>query len=258
MAKISDGSRAHKRVKWRRPSGKRRPGVIEATTGQLIKSIEQRYGSLWLILGKAAIIAAYPFARAFDRIRTLRSDGAESLLALAVLLMNLVDVRTGFIGKPNPVGGRWHRYTLADIAQLAYGSQKAADIARARRSLKIMIALGWAEPTKQVRRYACDEMGTAMFTSEPGVRRLNLDKLCKMTGTGWLLKRDRKHADSLRGPKVIGIGNIPPLSQSGQNMISPPHSAQEQEKRQRPASTGDPPKSETSKHIGDILNLLYS
>ncbi len=192
--------RTHKRVRWRRPSGgKRRPGVLDATRAELVRGLEQRQGSIWTRIRHAVIVAGYPIDRALQRVRALRADGAESLLALAVALLYLADVRTGFVGKPRPGGGPWKRYTLADLAQLAYGAQGEADLRRARRALDMMVSLGWAYPTKQVRRHSTDVEGRNLWRSEAAVRRLNLQRLCDMTGTSWLLKRDRMHADQARG-----------------------------------------------------------
>jgi len=73
--------------------------------------------------------------------------------------------------------------------------QDEADLRRARRALDMMVSLGWVFPTKQVRRHA----GENLWRSEAAVRRLNLDRLCDMAGTTWLLKRDRQHADCMRG-----------------------------------------------------------
>ncbi|KAF1689556.1 hypothetical protein CSC62_16990, partial [Pseudoxanthomonas jiangsuensis] len=42
-------------------------------------------------------------------------------------------------------------------------------------------------------------LATQTWRSEAAVRRLNLQRLCDMTGTSWLLKRDRMHADQARG-----------------------------------------------------------
>lgn len=192
--------RAHKRVQWRTPTGgKRRPGVIDATSRALVGAIEGRFkgghGSLWMRICRNVIVAGYPIERALNRVRALRADGAESLLAMTVALLYLADVRSGYIGKPRPGGGRWQRYTLNDLAQLAYGAQGEADVRRARRSLDMLISLGWAFPTKQVRRFSPEDG----FRSEAGVRRLNLYRLCEMVGTGWLLARDRQHADRTRG-----------------------------------------------------------
>lgn len=195
-------SRAHKRVRWRKPAGgKKRPGVLDATRAELVRGIEQRHGSIWFRIKRAVIVAGYPLARALHRIRALREDGAESLLAMTVALLYLADVRTGFIGKPRPEGGPWQRYTLHDLAQLAFGGQSEADVRRARRTLDMMVSLGWAYATKQVRRYAGEET----WRSEPGVRRLNLQRLCEFAGTGWLLKRDREHADRTRGDGTTSL-----------------------------------------------------
>lgn len=185
-----------KRVQWRAPAGgKRRPGVLDATRNELVRCLEQRRGSVWLRISRYVAVAGYPIDRALNRVRALRSDGAESLLAMIVAMLYLADVRTGFIGKPRADRGPWKRYSLHDLAQLAYGGQTEADLRRARRSLDMLVSLGWAFPTKQVRRY----VDANTFRSEPAVRRLNLHRLCEMTGTSWLLSRDRQHADRNKG-----------------------------------------------------------
>lgn len=204
MSSLTAGT-AHRRVRWQRPAGKRRPGVIDATRAELVRGLELRHGSLWMRVSRAVAIAGYPLARTLNRVRALRSDGAESLLAMTVALLYLADVRTGFVGKPRPTGGPWQRYTLQDLAQMAYGGQTEAELRRARRSLDMMVSLGWASPTKQTRRH----IGDGQFRSDAGVRRLNLDRLCQMTGTSWLLSRDRQHADRKRGPVLGSVATGP-------------------------------------------------
>lgn len=247
-----DATRAHKRVQWRKPDrNKKRPGVIDATRAELVRGLEQRHGSVWMRVRHAVSIAAYPIARALHRVRGLRSDGAESLLAMAVALLYLADVRTGFVGKPRPGGGPWLRYTLADLAQLAYGSQTEADQRRARRALDMMISLGWAAPTKQVRRFTADES----FQSEPGVRFLNWARICAMTGTSWLLKRDRQHADRTRGPGTASFEDARRRRQKPQDATGGLRPAVAG--MARPRATGDPPgRTDGARHIAGILDLL--
>ncbi len=244
--------RAHKRVRWRRPAGgKRRPGVLDATRAELVRGLELRQGSIWLRIRRAVIVAGYPLARAQDRVRSLRTDGAESLLAMAVALLYLADVRTGFIGKPREAGGRWHRYTLADLAQLAFGSQAEADIRRARRTLDMMVSLGWAFPSKQVRRYT----GEDSWRSEAAVRRLNLARLCEMTGTTWLLARDRQHADRTRGAGTVSFEGGRQRRQQRQEASRGRPTGSDHVPR--PPATGDPPpRNNGSQQIADILDLL--
>jgi len=172
--------RPHKRVHWRQPPAgkKRRPGVLDAARAELVRGLGQRRGSLWMRISRNVIVAGYALEKALTRVRALRSDGADSLLAMSVALLYLTDVRTGFVGKPAQSGGRWQRYTLHDLAQLAYGGQAEAEIRRARRSLDMMVSLGWAFPTKQVRRHKTDAQGGDLWRSEPAVRRLNLQRLC--------------------------------------------------------------------------------
>lgn len=245
--------RAHKRVQWRRPAGggKRRPGVLDATRAELVRGLEHRHGSIWFRVRRAVIVAGYPVPRALDRVRSLRADGAESLLAMAVALLYLADVRTGFIGKPPAGGGRWHRYTLADLAQLAFGAQGEADLRRARRALDMMVSLGWAFPTKQVRRYA----GEHTWRSEAAVRRLNLARLCEMAGTTWLLARDRQHADRTRGTGAASMQDARQRRQRPQEARSGLTVANAV--RSTPPATGDPPaRTGGVQHVAAILDLL--
>ncbi len=101
--------RPHKRVHWRQPkppSGKkRRPAVLDATRDGLVRGLEQRQGSLWMRISRNVIVAGYALDKALTRVRALRKDGAESLLAMSVALLYLADVRTGFVGKPRQGGG---------------------------------------------------------------------------------------------------------------------------------------------------------
>lgn len=247
----------HKRVRWRRPSGgKRRPGVLDATRAELVRGLELRQGSIWTRIRRVVIVAGYPIARALQRVRALRADGAESLLALTVALLYLADVRTGFVGKPRAGGGRWERYTLSDLAQLAYGAQGEAELRRARRALDMMVSLGWAYPTKQVRRHSKDADGQDLWRSEAAVRRLNLQRLCDMTGTSWLLKRDRMHADQVRGEGTASFEDARQRRQKPQEPRSG-RSAGEAV-RSAPPATGDPPAASKNgpQHIADILALL--
>ncbi|PPT91434.1 hypothetical protein XthCFBP4691_07710 [Xanthomonas theicola] len=240
----------HRHVRWHTPAnGKRRPGVLAATRDALVRGLEERQGSLWLLIRRGVIVAGYTLTRALHRIRSLRSDGAESLLAMAVALLYLADVRTGFIGRPRAGGGPWHRYTLADLAQLAYGAQTPAELRRAQRAIDMMISLGWAWPSKQVRRY--DEAKDG-FRSEPGVRRLNLDRLCKMTGTTWLLKRDREHADRKKGDGTAALQSAHKRRQE-QSAMPVGRGGGERYRHDRARSTGDPPRSAGMLAITDIL-----
>lgn len=192
----------HKRVRWHKPTGKRRPGVIDATRAALVRCLEMRQGAAWSRIRDRIAITGYTIEQAQNgRIRSLRSDGAESLLAMAVTLLHASDVRTGFVGKPRIGGGRWERYSLRDLAQLAYGSQGAADIRRASRAIAGMVSLGWIWPSKQVRRPAGDQS----FRSEAAVRRVNLSRICDMVGTRWLLERDRRVADQKHGTNTANL-----------------------------------------------------
>ncbi|WP_084818916.1 hypothetical protein [Xanthomonas albilineans] len=252
--------RQHKRVHWRQPPAgkKRRPGVLDATRAELVRGLEQRCGALWMRISRTVIVAGYALENALTRVRALRSDGAESLLAMSVALLYLSDVRTGFVGKPAQGGGRWQRYTLHDLAQLAYGGQTEADIRRARRAIDMMASLGWAFPTKQVRRHKTDAEGGDLWRSEPAVRRLNLQRLCAMTGTSWLLNRDRRHADQARGSGLASFAQAQARRQPAQEQERSSAPRSTDARPTAPRATGDPPGGAQSatRHISDILDLF--
>ncbi|MBV6816245.1 hypothetical protein ACE15N_23480 (plasmid) [Xanthomonas campestris pv. passiflorae] len=251
--------RPHKRVHWRQPKPltgkKRRPGVLDATRHGLVRALEERKGA-WKRISHNVIVAGYALDKALTRVRGLRKDGADSLLAMAVALLYLADVRTGFVGKPRQGGGPWQRYTLPDLAQLAYGGQSDAEQRRARRSLDMMVSLGWAFPTKQVRRHTKDAEGGDLWCSEAGVRRLNFQRLCDMVGTSRLLKRDRKHADQARGTGVASFTQTQVRRQPAQEPRTTPRTGDARPAAHR--ATGDPPGSAQSavRHISDILALF--
>lgn len=247
----------HKRVRWRQPGatkGKRWPGVLDATRAELVRGIELHHGSLWPRIRSIVIVAGYALDRALHRVRGLRRDGAESLLAMAVALLYLADVRTGFIGKPRNGGGPWQRYTLADLAQLAYGAQGVAELRRARRAIDMMISLGWAFRTKQVRRYLPEN---DTFVGLAGVRRLNFGRICEMTGTSWLLKRDRIHADANKGSNVAALQT--PRGQGQRTGRSADEAqaklaAAARHRAGQPHATGDPDAGPRAfAHIGKLL-----
>ena len=228
--------RRHKRVRWSKPTkGKKRPSVIDTTRAELVRALEERKGALWWRVARVALVAGYAIDKASRRDRTLRRDGAESLLAMIVALIYCSDIRTGFVGRHNPAGGRWLRYKVRDLCQFASGAQGEAELRRGRRSLDVIIGLGWMMPTAQVRRHQPD----GSYKSEPGVRHLNWSRLTQMCGTSELLRRDRAHKDqhdhTTRPPRLKKQGGVQSAAASiGQH-------AERGTRRALPAATGDPP-----------------
>jgi hypothetical protein len=210
----------------------------------------------WLRIKNRIAVAGYTIERAITegRVRAFRSDGAESLLALVVALLYMSDIRTGFVGKPRVGGGRWERYTLQDIAQLAYGGQGDAEVRRANRAIAGMVSLGWAYPSKQVRRLQQD----GSFRSEAGVRRLNLRRICDMTGTTWLLQRDRRHADQKHGSDTASFQEY----KAKQEALAKRHQQHQEAKARleaelrvgkRPAGGDGPARGSGMRHVGDMF-----
>ena len=76
-----------------------------------------------------------------------------------------------------------------------------------------------------------------------------------MTGTSWLLNRDRQHADRTRGPGTASIEDGRQRRQERQQATSGTSWAAGQ--RRRPAATGDPPSgSGGAQALANILDLL--
>jgi hypothetical protein len=202
--------------------------------------LEERKGALWWRVARVALVAGYSIDKAARRDRTLRRDGAESLLAMIVALIYCSDIRTGFVGRHNPAGGRWLRYKLRDLCQLAYGAQGEAELRRGRRSLDVIIGLGWMMPTAQVRRHQPD----GSFKSEPGVRHLNWSRIAQMCGTSELLRRDRAHKDqhdhTPRPPRLKKQGGVQSVAAAiGQQLRGV--------RAPLPAATADPPPKRTGR-----------
>ncbi|MEN9188462.1 hypothetical protein WH216_22090, partial [Xanthomonas perforans] len=88
-------------------------------------------------------------------------------------------------------------------------------------------------------RHKKDANGGDLWCSEAGVRRINFQRLCDMVGTSWLLKRDRKHADQVRGAGTASFTDAQTRRQSRQEQAARPRTGGD-----RPAAfraTGDPP-----------------
>ena len=165
--------------------------MLRVTEYQVVQALESRQGRFWSRICRSAVVAGYAWSRAQHRIRQLRSDGTESLLAMIVALLYCADIRTGFVGRPRKGGGPWERYTLEDLAFFAYASKDDASVRKAKRALDVLINLGLAHPTIQVNRY--DEQ-SQLVRGEPAVRRLNWEKLCELANTTWYLQKSRDHA----------------------------------------------------------------
>jgi len=74
------------------------------------------------------------------------------------------------------------------------------------------------------------------------VRRLNLDRLCDMAGTTWLLKRDRQHADRTRGERLTDLRERHQQEEQTSASAAPPF---------RPVS-----RECAAKHIAEALRIL--
>ena len=179
--------------------GKRRPPVIEAACAALARAIRPRMadprdrGPLYHRLADAVIVAGYSGDRILHRVRAWRSDGAESLVAVLTALIRSSDIRSGFVGRPRPLAP-WQRFTVRDLAQFALGAQDRAAIATTGRALRLLAHLGLVRCTE-----IAVPIGGGEFRAEPGIRRLNWNRLAEMFGLGWLLARDRAALDRRHG-----------------------------------------------------------
>ena len=186
-------SHPHKRVRYREPlkpkTGKKFPNVIDAVKEPLVIALEERRTSLFHRICLCVCVAGYTLAKSLLRIRRLRADGAESLLAMTVALLYRADLKTGLVRIKRSTG-HVERPDLGYLAELAYQGQEPADKKRAHRALQMMESLGFLYPAKQSKVF-CKE--SESYRSYPAFRYLNWDRLCQMTGTSHLLKKWRDY-----------------------------------------------------------------
>lgn len=202
--------RPHKRVQWKEWAGtKKRPPSLTAIKNKVVYDVENRRGVAWDHIRRHACVGGYSVVRRNKRERTLRSDGAASMLALLTTLLGMVDLKTGFIGSPAAAGagGSWKRFTLKELAKKAFGSDTDADCKRARDAITLMRSLKWIRRARQINLPKEPGNIQAGFKGEPAVRWLNMDKLADACGLRWLLKRDRDYLD---GKKKAAIAPAPP------------------------------------------------
>jgi len=179
--------------------GKKRPPLIEAACAALGRAIRPRMadprdrGRLYHRLADAVIVAGYSGERILHRVRAWRADGAESVVAVLMALIRSSDIRSGLVGRPRPMAP-WQRFTVRDLAQFAFGAQDRAAIATTERALRLLTHLGLVRCTE-----IAVPTGGGEFRAEPGIRRLNWNRLAEMLGLGWLLARDRAALDRRHG-----------------------------------------------------------
>ncbi|WP_333673586.1 hypothetical protein [Elioraea tepidiphila] len=198
-------------------------------------------GPLYHRLADAVIVAGYSGERIVDRVRAWRADGAESVVAVLMALIRSSDIRSGLVGRPRPMAP-WQRFTVRDLAQFALGAQDRAAIATTGRALRLLAHLGLVRCTE-----IAVPIGGGEFRAEPGIRRLNWNRLAEMLGLGWLLARDRAALDrrhgaersaSLPQPRASGglgaaFGNVT-LHELGRATAAPAESMGAGERRRVP------------------------
>ena len=258
---------ARRRVRWERPPGQKRPDCLVATINALSKAVDRRGGPIWEYLAmKAPVYVAgggNPKARRKRAIayrqRAFRSDGASSFLAMVSAMLFGCDIRTGLLGKPRPEGGPWRRYGVKDLCRFAFGGLVADEVnlRRGERALRVASVVGFLKDTKQQPKL---DLAKDKFTSDPALRWLNLDALCRVCGTLWLLKRDRLHADQRHGRRQHGIDAAEQRNETAPAMgaatPSPTPADAPAGPPERPNGTADPPpRTLTPTTVADILAL---
>lgn len=239
-------SRAHRRFKWRTPSGgKKRPSVIVATTRELARGLEKRLGSLYQRFSGLAPVAGYSAQQraAGPRQRRWRGDGVESALCMAVALCHASDIRTGFIGRPRREGGGWERFGVRDLAHFAYQATDDATLKRAGRALFVLESLGILTLATQIRKTTA----AGEIRSENAIRRLNWTRLAELCNTSWLLTKDRAALDRRAADTHAKPAAVSAVS----------HQHAEREPRTRPQPARRPPeRSGGFQHALDVLHGL--
>lgn len=242
MAKLKanrKGKKVHQVGDWRRPEGKRRPGVLDAVVGVLTDSFTRREGRPWELVAMNV-----PVHRGDNkpRERALRKEAAKALLNMLCGLLYSCDIRTGFIGKPREGGGVWHRFTMIDLCKKAFGPLIPGEIhpRRGERAMRAGADLGLLFLSKQPIDYD-EATGTLAF--HPSVRWLNVKLLCQICNLSWMLERDRSYAFRRHGglkPRNVQAEKLNDKAPDDQAPSLPLFPWER--KRERPESTAAPPR----------------
>jgi hypothetical protein len=160
------------------------PRALAVTIARYREDFETRSGPLWDYFA-ARVPALYDGG---DRRRSLRSDGADSLLCLIVALLQSMDVRSGFLGRP-PIeqGGKWHRRSVLELFGFAYGKpvSGALSVRRIERWIRALKALGILT-TRELKHHLGDRV-----RSVTAIRHVT-DRLFELAGTIGQLARERR------------------------------------------------------------------
>lgn len=214
------------------------PRALALTIARYREDFETRSGPLWDYFA-ARVPALYEAGGApGDRRRALRTDGADSLLCVIVALLQSMDLRSGFVGRP-PVeqGDPWHRRSVLELFGFAFGKPVpgALSVRRIERWIRALKALGILT-TRELKRQAGDQVRsvTAIRHVTDQLFRIagTIDQLAKERRELWerlraqrpaLLDRDRRgsaHADEGRSARSDGAIAVRPDSVKG-GMTSP-------------------------------------
>lgn len=173
-----------------RPTRAPPPRALAVTIARYREDFELRRGPLWDYFA-ARVPALYASGRPGDRRRSLRTDGADSLLCVIVALLQSMDIRRGFLGRPPlEAGGLWHRRSMLELFGFAFGKAVPGALSprRMERWLRALKALGILT-THQIRHKAA----RGGFESKTAIRHVT-DRLFELAGTVGQLAKERREA----------------------------------------------------------------
>lgn len=166
------------------------PRVLSVTIERYRRDFESRSGPLWDWFRRRVPALYTDEGRPGDRRRALRTDGADSLLCVIVALLQSMDIRRGFLGRP-PIEGesQWHRRSVLELFVFAFGKPVpgALSLRRIERHLRALRELGILI-SHQVRA-----KGPGGYESQAAIR-LVTDRLFQLAGTAGQLAKERREA----------------------------------------------------------------
>lgn len=186
-----------------RPTRTPPPRALAVTIARYREDFEARRGPLWDYFA-ARVPALYDAGGTpGDRRRALRSDGGDSLLCVIVALLQSMDLRSGFLGRP-PIeqGAPWHRRSVLELFGFAYGKPVpgALSTRRIERWIRALKALGILT-TRELKRQAGDQV-----RSVTAIRHVT-DRLFELAGTiGQLARERRETAERARAERRQSTG----------------------------------------------------